>query len=147
MDLLKFTFRKLMKKEERNPSQFSKYFQAVRPSEYSISCELHRTLANQDRRAPWNDRQVDVPFGPSHLLSSLSSDFQRKGRNSMLTVVARAYIRMTTAKGRRNGRRSVMRKLLRAIKSRVRRRHCKYHLFPCHYQHVRARARVRMLRN
>lgn len=47
-----------------------------------------------------------------------------------VTVVARAYIRMTTAKGWQNGRRSVMRKLPRAIKSRGRRRCCKYHLFP-----------------
>lgn len=67
-----------------------------------------------------------VPPTRCHPFPAISSG---KGGICFARAHTHTYIRMTAAKGRRNGRRSVMRKP-RAIKSHVCRRRCKYHLFP-----------------
>jgi len=76
--------KKLMLKEERSPTRCSKYFQAVHSVHPFNFLRVIPNPGDEDRRAPRNDRQVDMPFCPSHPRSSLSSDFQRKGRNSVL---------------------------------------------------------------
>lgn len=128
--LLKLKLRQLRKEGEKEALHNSRgtFERSICPSIQFPASYTYRTLATKIVAHRGTMDRSTVPSCPTHChpFPAISS-----GKGGILCyVVARAYTRLTTGKGWRNGRRSVMRKLPRAIKSRIRRRRGKYHLFP-----------------